>query len=256
MSNKTYHPEPYWSEVATRIAERGNQNVVAGDDEPYYRYKREKFLAMLNKVDFANKKVLEVGSGPGGNLSFVSKKQPERLVGADISEEMIKLAGGLLSDKAVELFKVNGTTLPFEDDTFDIVFTATVLQHNTDEAMLQKLIAELCRVSSDQVIIFEQTSPSVSGDELCMGRPIEYYEKIFSKHAYRLQQQEYINIYVSYLACGAIRKGLNPATRKEGEPLNKFSTILENALLPITKVLDNVVKVKKDLAKMEFQKIN
>ena len=42
-----YHPEPYWSEVADRIAERGDKNVIAGDDEPYYRYKRAEFLEML-----------------------------------------------------------------------------------------------------------------------------------------------------------------------------------------------------------------
>lgn len=60
-----YHPEPYWSEVAQKIKTREGVNVIAGDDEPYYRYKRKRFLKLLNSVDFAGKSVLEIGSGPG-----------------------------------------------------------------------------------------------------------------------------------------------------------------------------------------------
>lgn len=76
---KSYHPEPYWSAVATRIKARSGKNVVAGDDEPYYRYKRDKFLKMLSSVDFKDKSVLEVGCGPGGNLEFIDQLMPKRL---------------------------------------------------------------------------------------------------------------------------------------------------------------------------------
>ena len=44
-----YHPEPYWSDVAKRIKARKGKNVIAGDDEPYYRYKRERFLDLLKR---------------------------------------------------------------------------------------------------------------------------------------------------------------------------------------------------------------
>ncbi len=87
-----YNPEIYWSEVATRIKSREGKNVIAGDDEPFYRYKRKKFLKMLNSVDFQNKTVLELGCGPGGNLQEVWRKSPKRLVGTDISDAMINLS--------------------------------------------------------------------------------------------------------------------------------------------------------------------
>lgn len=75
MNNSTYHPEKYWSEVAKVIKKRENgKNVIAGDDEPYYRYKRQKFLSLLHSIDFSNKTLLEIGCGPGGNLIEVSKK--------------------------------------------------------------------------------------------------------------------------------------------------------------------------------------
>ncbi|MEM6378521.1 MAG: class I SAM-dependent methyltransferase, partial [Bacteroidota bacterium] len=226
---KDYQPEPYWSEVAGRIASREDQNIIAGDDEPFYDYKRARFLEMLNEVDFAGRSVLEIGPGPGGNLSFISGKNPTKLVGADISQDMINLATKNLAGKNVELVKTNGTVLPFEDNSFDIVITVTVLQHNTDEEMLRALIKEITRVSKDQVIIFEQTHTSMKGDELCYWRPVPYYQEAFQKNGFSLQETKYSNIYTSYLVCGAIRKLLNPSTREEGEPLNKVSHFLERA---------------------------
>jgi len=254
MDNKNYHPEPYWTEVAERIDGRTGKNVIAGDDEPFYRYKRARFLEMLNTVDFQNQKVLEIGHGPGGNLSVIAGKNPRELHGVDISDKMIELATKNLKGKKVKLQKINGTSLPFEDNSFDIIFTATVLQHNTDEAMLKKILAEICRVSGNKVVLFERIDKVISGDELCLGRPVNYYEKLCNEHGFQLEEVEYINIHASFLFSGAIRKVLNSSTRQEGEPLNAPSLFLQKVGLPITRMLDKVVPIKRDLAKLVFVK--
>ncbi len=247
-----YHPEPYWSKVAKRIKDRQGQNVIAGDDEPYYRYKRERFLEMLSAVDFNGKSVLEIGHGPGGNLKHIAENyQPSQLNGVDISADMVALAGSSLP-ASVNVQKVNGTALPFGDDSFEVVFSATVLQHNTDERMLFALIDEMCRVASSEVHIFERIDDPIAGDELCLGRPVAYYADRFKANGFELGGTEFINIHSSYLVCGAIRKGLNPKSRQEGEPLNEFSTGLQNILLPVTKQLDKVVTKKRDLARLSF----
>lgn len=254
MSKKSsYHPESYWSDVAKRIKSREGSNVVAGDDEPFYRYKRQRFLEMLNKVDFKGKSVLELGNGPGGNLKEISKLSPARLVGADISSEMIKLARANNTD-FVELVKINGTSLPFRDNTFDIVFTATVLQHNTDDSMMRSILEEISRVSKDKIYLFEKVDSKITGDDLCYARPIKYYADIVAPYGFELVSTEHINIRSSYFVAGAIRKGLNSKNRQEGEPLNFFSTLLQNVSLPITKVLDKIFSSKKDVARIEFVK--
>lgn len=254
MSKKpSYHPESYWSDVAKRIKSREGRNVVAGDDEPFYRYKRQRFLEMLRAVSFEGKSVLEIGNGPGGNLKEISKLKPKRLVGADISAEMIKLARANNED-FVELVKIDGTTLPFEDDTFDIVFTATVLQHNTDDNMMRSILNEICRVSKDRVFLFEKIDTEIKGDDLCYARPVKYYSDLVAPYGFELVSTEYINIRSSYFVSGAIRKGLNSKNRQEGEPLNGISTLLQNVSLPITKVLDKIFSSKKDVARLEFVK--
>lgn len=252
MSN--YHPEPYWSDVARRIKARKGKNVIAGDDEPYYRYKRERFLSLLHEIDFKDKTVLEIGSGPGGNLKSLLSLSPRKLTGVDISPDMIELAKSNLPD-SVDLIKVNGTKLPFEDKSFDYVFTATVLQHNTDETMLLQLMAELCRVAKEKVFLFERIEDQVTGDELCYGRPVSYYEKVCNQHGFQLVGAKWINIRTSYYVSGAIRKGLNPKSRVEGEPLNGISVFLQNLTLSVTRHLDKVFTSRKDVARLEFRRV-
>lgn len=248
-----YHPEPYWSEVAQKIKTREGVNVIAGDDEPYYRYKRKRFLKLLNSVDFAGKSVLEIGSGPGGNLIEVWKHKPARLAGADISAEMIDIARKR-TDPKIEIVKTDGQTLPFQDDEFDIVFTATVLQHNTDEEMLKKLVKEICRVSKKQVYLFERIEKKILGTELCYGRPVKYYQNICQEGGFRLASKKFINTRVSYYMAGFTRKALNPKSRKEGEPLNKVSLFIQSTFLPLTRQLDKVFTSGKDVGRLEFVK--
>jgi ubiquinone/menaquinone biosynthesis C-methylase UbiE len=248
-----YHPEPYWSEVAKKIGSRKGNNIIAGDDEPFYRYKRQRFLQLLHSFKFTNKDVLEIGHGPGGNLVEVWAQKPKSLTGIDISADMIALATKNVSEK-INLVKINGSTIPFEDNYFNVAFTATVLQHNTDEVMLKSLIEEICRVTNQNVILFERIEPIVKGDELCYGRPVSYYEKIFNNNGFVLESSEFINIQISYLVCGAIRKLFNPKTRKEGDPLTKTALYLQNITLPITKILDRIFVSKRDLGKLVFRK--
>ena len=248
-----YHPEPYWSDVAKRIKSREGENVIAGDDEPFYRYKRKQFLKMLHVVDFTGKSILEIGSGPGGNLKEIWTKNPSRLAGADISLEMILIAQNHLPDK-IELEKIDGTSLPFQNQEFDYVFTATVLQHNTNEEMLKNIMAELCRVSKEKVFLFERIEPKIKGDDLCYGRPVQYYEEICNQYGFELQSKSFINIRVSYFISGIIRKVFGRKSRIEGEPYRKSVIVLQNITLPVTRLLDKVFVSNKDVARLEFKR--
>lgn len=251
-NNENYHPEPYWSKVANRIASREAKNVIAGDDEPFYRYKRERFLEMLKSVDFSGKRVMEVGSGPGGNLAVLSTLGPKELHAVDISQSMLDLAKKNNAGKNINFHKINGTDLPFDDQFIDIAITATVLQHNTDHDMMKTLLGNICQATKEQVVLFEQTHPTMKGDELCYWRPISEYQEVCEKNGFELVETEYSNIYTSYLFCGAVRKLLNASSREEGEPLNKPSIFLENIALPITKQLDKIFTANTDLTKLVF----
>lgn len=256
MSNTEYKPAEYWSEVGERVDSREDSNIIAGDDEPFYYYKREEFLKLLDEVDLGGKSVLEVGPGPGGNLKFLRtkhSKKPNKVTGADISTKMVSLATRN-NENQVEIVHFNGVNLPFNDNTFDTIFTATVLQHNTDEKMFTSIVSDICRVASKEVYLFERIEKTPKGDELNQGRTVQQYTDLFAKGGFTLASKKFINIQISYLVCGAIRILLNPKTREEGQPLTKFSLFLQNITLPITKVLDKIFTADRDLCRLHFVK--
>ncbi len=250
-----YNVEEYWSDVAKRMNLRKKNRLVAGDSEPFYEYKREKFLKMLLTNDFKDKRVLEVGCGPGGNLLEVYSQGPKSLTGADISNQMVRLASENTKDlKDTNIVKIDGVSLPFEDNSFDLTYTATVLQHITDDKMLNSIVSEIARVSSNQIIIHERIETKFKGDALNHGRTVDFYKELFDINGFELKSVEFINIQTSYLMAGATRKLLNRKNRIEGEPLTRFSVAVQNILLPITKILDNVFKAKRDLGMLIFEK--
>ena len=122
----------------------------------YYRYKRAKFLErFLDTLDVDGKTVLEVGCGPGGNLKhLLEHRHAAKLRGVDLAQPMVDLARTHLPP-SVEITKVDGSSLPFADQSLDLTYTVTVLQHNTSEPMLRGLANEICRVTKSTVVLME-----------------------------------------------------------------------------------------------------
>ncbi|HEU4471280.1 MAG TPA: class I SAM-dependent methyltransferase [Flavisolibacter sp.] len=249
-----YHPEPYWNEVAKRVARRGDIKLIAGDDEPYYRYKRARFLGLFRRIGFKGKSVLEIGSGPGGNLAELVNMSAASIHGVDISDEMVAMSKKMLAGKNVQVAKIDGLHIPYPDRRFDICFTSTVLQHNTDEAMLAQLVKEICRVAKTEIYLFEKVEKKIKGTTLCMGRPVSFYESMLNQHGFELKETAFLNIEASFLFSGVIRKLFNKRGRKEGEPVSSVSRWLQNLGLPLTSVLDRLFPANRDLAMLRFSR--
>lgn len=212
------------------------------------------FLALLNAINFENKKVLEVGSGPGGNLYEISFKNPAALHGVDISEVMISISQKLLSGKKITLQKIDGLHLPYADQYFHLTFTSTVLQHITDEAMLHQLIGEICRATSEDIYLFERIERTIKGNDLNLGRPVKYYKQVLGEFGFTLSSVKFLNIQVSYFVAGAIRKLFNVKGKKEGEPPSKISKLLQKISLPLTSQLDKIIKLPRELGVLHFKR--
>lgn len=259
QEQSAYDVESYWSRVARQIAARERGNVVAGDDDPFWRYKREKFLAtFLHTIDFSGVKALEIGCGPGGNLIEVARRQaPASLSAVDISQTMIDLARSNLARHGVtaELQKVDGAHLPFRNGAVDLTYTVTVLQHNTDDGAFEQLCGELCRVTRDRIVLMEDTgngmrSPSGS----FVARPIERYRDVLSLHGFKLTSADRLHVQASGFAHAVIHRLLVRKDRKEGDPIGRLPQSLLSTMLAGTRLLDRVVPESIGLTKMVFQR--
>ena len=110
-----------------------------------YRFEKLNYLPQLvNFSAYKGKSVLEVGCGAGIDLVRFARGGA-KVTGIDLSTTAIDLACKNFeqSEQNGELRVMNGESMQFADNTFDLVYAHGVLQYTTDSA---KMIAEIYRV--------------------------------------------------------------------------------------------------------------
>jgi len=253
MQNIEYQPEKYWDDVATNIEMRDNLEVIAGDDDPYYVYKRKLVMNVMQRLDWNKLNILEVGPGPGGNLEWMLQHGVSHVTGADLSARMIEIASERLKKYSqVSIVKTDGSTLPFPDQSFDRAITVTVLQHITNNQILEELVKEICRTSKKEIVIFERIESQIKGHESNQGRPVDFYKKMFADNGFALLTVEYLPLQASFYACGAIRKVLQRNKHTEGKLQSGLVYAMQKAILPFTKLADRFIKSERDVAMLYF----
>jgi ubiquinone/menaquinone biosynthesis C-methylase UbiE len=250
----SYNPEAYWSRVAQEIEKRG-ENVIAGDDNPYYRYKRHKFLkSFLDTIDFQSKNVLEVGCGPGGNLRHIAAHHaPKHIFGADVSQKMLDVAAKNLSAYNVNLVKTDGVKLPYQDRQMDVSLTVTMLQHNSDENTFKSLVHELARVTKGTLVIMEDIGSGHSETGEWILRPVNSYRSEFAQYGFELAELKFLNTKISRKWYQSIQDHLISPRHQEGDPIRPAMRFLIGFPIPITRILDEIYREQGNLAKMVFR---
>ena len=87
-----------------------------------------------------------------------------------------------------------------------------------------------------------------------MGRPLAYYERLFSKNGFTLTTTKFLNVQASYFTGGVIRKIFNRRNRNEGEPVTRLSYNLEKIALYFTRFLDPLIPLQRGVAMLQFRK--
>jgi pseudaminic acid biosynthesis-associated methylase len=97
--------------------------------------------------------VMEVGSNVGGNLQWVAKSvAPDRITGVDVNAKALRTLRTRVP--GVQTVWSAARELPFEDRSFDLVFTMGVLIHQPEES-LPVVMDEMVRVSNRFVLCGE-----------------------------------------------------------------------------------------------------
>lgn len=106
-------------------------------------YSKKKLFGEL-KIDPQGKTALEVGCG-GGCLSEEIAKMGFATTGIDPSEQSVRVAIDHAKASGLNITYVAGTgeSLPYQDDSYDVVFCCDVLEHVRD---LPKVVSEISRV--------------------------------------------------------------------------------------------------------------
>lgn len=157
MSNNSYHIQDN-SELLSDTREFWNNHVhdwkiaksPAGTKDFFleieeYRFEKLEYLAKI--VDFAGypgKTVLDVGCGVGNDLSRFAKGG-SIVTGIDIAPHSIELAKSNFQQRELrgEFHVMNGESMEFPSNSFDLVYCHTVLHFTPDP---EQMIAEIHRV--------------------------------------------------------------------------------------------------------------
>jgi demethylmenaquinone methyltransferase/2-methoxy-6-polyprenyl-1,4-benzoquinol methylase/phosphoethanolamine N-methyltransferase len=138
-------------------------------DVVFGRFVRTTDAEILSRAEVAaGDRVLDVGTGPGYlALAASGLVAPGgRAVGIDASREMIDRARGLAARRGskAEYLVASAESLPFEDDSFDVVVSRLVFHHLPGDVKLQAL-SEMARVlrPGGRLLVVDLASPTARG---------------------------------------------------------------------------------------------
>lgn len=131
---------------------------LSGEDPEYFaRYKIDDLRRRWDAAGRAEpESVLDFGTGIGNSIPHLAKAFSDaRLIGLDVSQSSLDLAERRFSGMA-EYVRYDGSRAPFEDQSFDLIFSACVF-HHIDAAEHRQIFAELRRLlrPGGLMVIFE-----------------------------------------------------------------------------------------------------
>ena len=154
------------------------------------RYALEPFIFEFARFEEgAERDVLEIGTGMGADHLQWARARPASLVGIDLTYRAVEFTRQRLSLYALhsDIRVADAEHLPFNDESFDIVYSWGVLHHSPDT---QRAVAEVRRVlrPGGRALIMIYHRASLVGAMLWVryglfrGRPLKSLQSIYSQH--------------------------------------------------------------------------
>ncbi len=149
-----------------------NHLLSAGIDKSW----RNKMIRLMKPAQ--PKIILDIATGTGDLAILEAEKlSPEKVIGLDLSEGMLQVAGKKIEEKnlnrIIELKQGDAENLPFEDNSFDSVTVAFGVRNFEN---LEKGLSEMLRVTkkNGNVLILEFSQPQKT--------PFKQFYGFYSKH--------------------------------------------------------------------------
>lgn len=163
-------------------------------------------------------RVLEIGCGTGCDLQQFAK-HGARAIGVDITEGHAQMAGARLRGTATVVL-ADGTCLPFNDCSFDYVYSHGVIHHSDNPRLI---IDEIFRVLKSEGRFNIQLYASQSFDL--------WKKKLRYPRTWRCEiENSTTPVHIDLYSPGAIRRLVSPARDVE---VRKFHCSLSQSLAPL-----------------------
>ena len=121
-----------------------------------YRYSTEPhILSNLDRIDFAGKKVLEIGLGQGADSEQIASRGAS-FSGIDLTDESVKRTRMRFALKNLSFDRIeqaSALVLPFPENSFDIVFSHGVLHHIPEIKVAEQEIYRVLKPNGELVVM-------------------------------------------------------------------------------------------------------
>ena len=147
------------------VSERfqGANVIDAGKLSPYWGEHAARYVFALPFVE--NKIVLDIACGTGYGLAFL-KRNAKLVTGVDVDIEATRESKGEWDEKTSALLG-DGLSLPFKDESFDVVTSFETLEHLSERG---KFLSELKRVLRQDGLLVLST-PNANYTKPANGKP-------------------------------------------------------------------------------------
>ncbi len=113
-----------------------------------------RFHNMYMKKNLSSGRILDYGTGSGNNMAFF-KEMGYDVVGTEITDAVLPLIEeNVGSTENIEILPPDIDTLPFEDDSFDMVLSNQVLYYLGSEKKIKQICNEFCRILKKNGIVY------------------------------------------------------------------------------------------------------
>src|SRR3954467_12127267 len=136
MSEQDKKIETFWNNnpVGSNFVDY-QQDKKFYEDYDAFRYRTEGHILLeLDQIDFKGKRVLEIGLGQGSDSMQIIQRGAI-YHGIDLTAESVKRLKErftLFNLPYESVLKANAQSIPYDDNTFDIVYSHGVLHHSPE----------------------------------------------------------------------------------------------------------------------------
>lgn len=144
----------YWEDRgASYVNEARRNQIVCGKFTPDPRQLKTKEI--MDKLNIQPQNLLELGCGFGRNIKFFNQYfQIKDLTGIDFSSNILKTAKKYLKGLDCKLYNGDIKNLPFDNNSFDMVYSYGVLMY-IKPCEIEQILKEALRVSKNYVVFSE-----------------------------------------------------------------------------------------------------
>lgn len=121
--------------------------------------KKIREILELSNVE-KNSKILDIGTGTGILISYLLEKSPSKLVGVDISENMIEVARKKYKDEDVKF--IVSDIMNFNEDKYDYIFIYSAYPHFKDKEKLFEHLSKLLNENGKVIIAHSQSRDEIN----------------------------------------------------------------------------------------------